>query len=142
MTTTINLMEGSEQAPMSKRMAKFMAKPPRRLDPEVVATRRNKSIRRGKPKGWLDELCELQRWACYYCKRSMSRKERKNPNLVATLDHMLPISRGGRNQRDNLVAACLECNRKKGAMTAEEFALAAGSRSKGERPTRHNSTEA
>ena len=118
------LWNAGEVAPMSKRMARFLAKPPRRLEPEAISARRTKSIRRGRPRGWLSELCELQGWACHYCKRSMSRKPKRNPNLVATLDHMLPVSRGGRNQRDNLCAACLECNRRKGSMTAEEFAIA------------------
>jgi 5-methylcytosine-specific restriction endonuclease McrA len=35
---------------------------------------------------------------------------------------MLPISRGGRNQWNNLVAACLDCNRDKGSLTATEYA--------------------
>lgn len=36
-------------------------------------------------------------------------------------DHVLPISRGGINHPQNLVVACGECNRRKGAMTGREF---------------------
>ena len=74
------------------------------------------------PKGWLTELCELQGWKCAYCRRPMkkTRKGVVTPS-TATLDHALPISRGGRNQRSNLVAACSSCNGAKGSMTAEEF---------------------
>lgn len=38
------------------------------------------------------------------------------------LDHVLPVSRGGRSQADNLVVACVPCNLSKGARTPEEWA--------------------
>jgi len=37
-----------------------------------------------------------------------------------TIDHVLPKSRGGADAWDNLVAACLKCNNKKGNRTPEE----------------------
>jgi len=109
-------------ADMPPKMRKFLSKPPRRIDPATVEARRNKNIRRAQPKGWLTELCELQGWKCAYCRRPMkkTRKGVVTPS-TATLDHALPISRGGRNQRSNLVAACSSCNGAKGSMTAEEF---------------------
>jgi 5-methylcytosine-specific restriction endonuclease McrA len=108
---------------MPAKMRKFLARPPRRLTEEAVSARANKCVRRGgRPKGWLEECCESQNWRCAYCGRSMRRKARKDkPWLTATLDHVLPVSRGGRNQRANLVAACLGCNQSKGALTADEF---------------------
>lgn len=36
-------------------------------------------------------------------------------------DHATPLSRGGTNDRPNLVTACRACNRSKGSMTADEF---------------------
>ena len=36
-------------------------------------------------------------------------------------DHVFPISKGGSNEDDNLVAACVPCNRSKGAMTLEQW---------------------
>lgn len=120
MTDTDVLID--EPAPMSKRMRRFLAKPPHRLMPEAIAARRTKCVRRAKPKGWLEELCEIQRWQCHYCNRHMRRKANpKHPGREATLDHLLPVSRGGKNQRGNLVAACRSCNQAKGAMTTEEF---------------------
>lgn len=47
---------------------------------------------------------------CAYCKA----KE----NL--TLDHILPQSRGGKNEWSNLITACLKCNLKKGNRTPKE----------------------
>lgn len=36
-------------------------------------------------------------------------------------DHVFPISKGGSNEDDNLVAACVPCNRSKGANTPEQW---------------------
>lgn len=36
-------------------------------------------------------------------------------------DHVLPVSRGGSNRDDNLVAACFTCNRSKHNKTTEEW---------------------
>lgn len=51
---------------------------------------------------------------CYYCGKLLTE-------VTATIDHMLPLSRGGKNDRDNLCAACSPCNGFKSSMTAEEF---------------------
>ena len=50
---------------------------------------------------------------CHYCKR-----EAKPADL--TLDHVIPLSRGGQDRLDNLVLACFPCNIRKGhAMPTE-----------------------
>jgi len=38
-----------------------------------------------------------------------------------TLDHKVPLSRGGTHSQDNLVAACRRCNNEKYTKTADEF---------------------
>lgn len=38
-----------------------------------------------------------------------------------TVDHIVPVSRGGSSERHNLQALCETCNRKKGKRTMEEF---------------------
>jgi len=43
---------------------------------------------------------------CYYCRRSVAPKE-------LTMDHIVPLSRGGKSTRGNVVPACKECNNKK-----------------------------
>lgn len=40
-----------------------------------------------------------------------------------TIDHIIPKSRGGTDSWDNLVAACISCNNKKGNRTPEEAGL-------------------
>ena len=48
---------------------------------------------------------------CQYCSR-------KGGEL--TVDHVMPRSRGGEDSWENLVAACLSCNNRKGDRTPEE----------------------
>lgn len=41
-----------------------------------------------------------------------------------TLDHVIPKSRGGKSNWDNLVTACQRCNSQKGDLTPEESGMA------------------
>jgi len=43
---------------------------------------------------------------CYFCKKKIHPKD-------LTMDHMVPIVRGGRSSKGNVVPACKECNSKK-----------------------------
>lgn len=40
---------------------------------------------------------------------------------VPTIDHIIPRSKGGTNDRSNLCLCCARCNRKKGDLMPEEF---------------------
>ncbi len=51
-------------------------------------------------------------YTCQYCGDRGNRLE---------CDHVVPVSRGGPNHLDNLVAACRQCNRSKGAKLVEEW---------------------
>lgn len=51
---------------------------------------------------------------CYYCKEQIPEKFR-------TLEHKLPLNRGGTHSSLNIVMACLLCNTTKRDMTEEEF---------------------
>ena len=42
------------------------------------------------------------------------------------LDHIIPVSRGGGNDQENLTCACRACNRSKGAKTVEEWMVVHG----------------
>jgi len=53
---------------------------------------------------------------CQYC-----QKIPEYSNL--TLDHVLPLARGGKTTWDNIVTACKNCNIKKGARTIEELGI-------------------
>jgi len=43
---------------------------------------------------------------CYYCGAEVLPKD-------LTMDHIVPIVRGGRSTKNNLVPACKDCNNKK-----------------------------
>jgi 5-methylcytosine-specific restriction endonuclease McrA len=53
---------------------------------------------------------------CMYCLRQLNDK-------IGTIDHVFPLSRGGRNIWSNVVASCMKCNRKKDADTPEEAGM-------------------
>lgn len=56
------------------------------------------------------------RYTCQFCDRVLPASE-------LTLDHVIPRSRGGRTDWDNLVACCHACNNRKGDRLPEEAGL-------------------
>jgi hypothetical protein len=71
-------------------------------------------------------LFKLQKGLCYYCKRPMIRQWKHTdrvptPALLATIDHMMPTFRGGKNTIGNKCLACYECNCRKGHMDASQY---------------------
>lgn len=83
-------------------------------NPERVATKnRNRRARLRDAEGAhtaADIAAQLkrQRGKCYYCGVKMIQ-QRGKPNSQ-TVDHVVPLDKGGRNSPDNLVIACLKCN--------------------------------
>lgn len=53
---------------------------------------------------------------CQYCTEKFSGKD-------LTFDHVLPVSRGGRTNWENIVSSCSPCNRMKGDSTPEEASM-------------------
>lgn len=51
---------------------------------------------------------------CYYCGRKYSPSE-------LTMDHKIPLARGGVSEKINIVPACKECNNKKKYMLPVEW---------------------
>ena len=84
-----------------------------RQTPKGKATERKKSAnyraRRQDAEGvvtaedWL-RILEEHNHRCYYCHKR---------TLKMTLDHVIPLSKGGRNSPENVVPACHRCNCKK-----------------------------
>ncbi|MBI4686431.1 MAG: HNH endonuclease [Nitrospirae bacterium] len=56
-----------------------------------------------KTQWWKQKLSEGK---CYYCGKEMLPSD-------LTMDHIVPIIRGGKSAKNNLVPACKECNNKK-----------------------------
>ena len=53
---------------------------------------------------------------CHYCKGKFSKTE-------LTLDHIVPLARGGRSTRGNMVVCCRKCNMEKKYLTPAEMLL-------------------
>lgn len=53
------------------------------------------------------EILKLYKNKCAYCGTSFT------PNNMPVKDHVIPISKGGTNSKDNIAPACNDCNMKK-----------------------------
>jgi 5-methylcytosine-specific restriction endonuclease McrA len=51
---------------------------------------------------------------CHYCRRAVGAR-------ALTLDHVIPLVRGGRSVRGNMVPACKACNTKKQSLLPWEW---------------------
>lgn len=65
---------------------------------------RNSKRRAAKRRRIADE----QGWLCHWCGIPMADQSMLPHS--ATTDHLIPLSKGGSNRRENLVAACKQCN--------------------------------
>lgn len=83
----------------------------------VARRARMKSVEIGDPrpvKAFYRHVKECKRIKCHYCNAVVPKSDRH-------VDHMTPLSRGGRHAVDNLCCACQSCNQRKSTKTAEEF---------------------
>lgn len=69
------------------------------------------------------EVFERDDWRCQICKSRVSRTARVPHPKAATVDHIVPLSRGGKHERGNLQCACYACNCKKGNRAADDQLL-------------------
>ncbi len=60
---------------------------------------------------------ELGKGICYHCQERFKSEE-------LTMDHLIPIARGGKSTKKNCVPSCKICNTKKGHLLAVEVAFA------------------
>jgi 5-methylcytosine-specific restriction protein A len=60
---------------------------------------------------------QLAKGVCYHC------EQRFHPSEL-TMDHLIPIVRGGKSDKKNCVPSCKDCNSKKGHQTRAELAMA------------------
>lgn len=61
-------------------------------------------------------LAEAQNWRCAYCGEKMT--EELGQRRTVTADHIIPRSKGGKDDAKNLVAACYRCNTNRGSTDA------------------------
>jgi 5-methylcytosine-specific restriction endonuclease McrA len=61
-------------------------------------------------------LFARDQYLCLYCGREFHRQQ-------LTRDHVMPVSRGGRDVWENVVAACFHCNSRKGGRTPQQASM-------------------
>lgn len=81
------------------------------LDEQDLKRERQKA-RELRQSQWWKRRCSKGR--CYYCGRSI-------PAAALTMDHLVPVARGGKSTRGNVVPACKSCNNKKKQLLPMEW---------------------
>lgn len=57
-------------------------------------------------------------YKCFYCGKSL---EDMTNDKSYTIDHKIPITKGGSNDEENLVISCRSCNSRKGTKTHNQY---------------------
>lgn len=77
------------------------------LDPEIqshIKLERAKARELKSTSWWKNQI---SKGVCHWCEKKYSSKE-------LTMDHRIPLARGGRTAKDNVVVSCLPCNQERG----------------------------
>jgi 5-methylcytosine-specific restriction protein A len=82
-------------------------------DPKHVARERAKAKELRKSEWWKQALAK---GICHYCRKKFDSTE-------LTMDHILPVVRGGKSVKSNCVPCCKECNNEKKYLTPAEMIL-------------------
>ena len=86
-------------------------------EPPVPSRQASKGKKKGQgPQGlgWWQN--QLEKGVCHYCGLTFAKKD-------LTMDHIVPVSRGGKSTKGNVVVACKPCNSDKKYYTAAELIL-------------------
>jgi 5-methylcytosine-specific restriction endonuclease McrA len=86
---------------------------PDAADPARLRREREKARKLRKTQWW---LTLVNRGVCHYC-------EKRFPPGELTMDHVVPLARGGTSTKGNIVPACRACNRDKKLGTPAERLL-------------------
>jgi 5-methylcytosine-specific restriction endonuclease McrA len=84
-------------------------------DERHVAREREKARALRKTAWWQQQI---QAGVCHYCGKKVGAD-------ALTMDHVVPVSRGGTSTKGNVVPACSGCNKTKKYLTPAEQILAA-----------------
>lgn len=66
-------------------------------------------------------LFDIQQGLCRYCGRRMNLNGPEKSKLLATIDHIVPLRRGGTWAKPNLILACSRCNNYKGCVIIPQW---------------------
>ncbi len=82
-------------------------------DPKHVNRERQKAKEMRKTAWWKNELAK---GICHYCKKKFPLEE-------LSMDHVVPVVRGGKTKKGNVVVCCKTCNSEKKYLTPVEMIL-------------------
>ncbi len=82
-------------------------------DPQRLAREKRKARELRNSQWWKHEITK---GICYYCGKKFDPQD-------LTMDHIVPLSRGGKSNKGNIAVCCKDCNSKKKYMTPVELAL-------------------
>ena len=82
-------------------------------DEKHIAREKKKARELRKSQWWQQQL---QKGICHYCSKHFASED-------LTMDHVLPIVRGGKSTKGNIVACCKQCNNDKKYLTPAEIIL-------------------
>ncbi len=90
--------------------------------PKVIRLRRYVNVPQRSVTWSRKAILRRDRYTCGYCGRQIGDKQRGHilGKHDFTVDHILPISRGGKNTWGNTVCACAACNQRKANRTPHE----------------------
>lgn len=83
------------------------------LDDADVRRERDKARELRRSQWWKRKVAKGE---CHYCGQ-------KTAPADLTMDHIVPLARGGRSTKGNLAAACKDCNNRKKQMLPTEWVL-------------------
>jgi len=81
------------------------------VDEAEIRRQRDKARQLRKSRWWQQRLAA---GICYYCSKTFKAND-------LTMDHVVPLSRGGGSTKDNLVTSCKDCNNKKKTLLPMEW---------------------
>jgi len=76
-----------------------------------IRREKEKARRLRRTQWWMNQV---NKGICHYCRREVGRNE-------VTMDHIVPISRGGKSRKGNVVPACKMCNNRKKSLLPIEW---------------------
>jgi 5-methylcytosine-specific restriction endonuclease McrA len=93
--------------------------------PAVIRLRRFINVPRRRARWSRRGVLRRDRYTCAYCGIQPGEIQggRRLARRDFTLDHVLPVSRGGRNTWGNTICACRACNQRKANRTPHEAAM-------------------
>ena len=84
-----------------------------RKDEKHVAAERAKARELRRSPWWREQL---RKGVCHYCGKQVGEE-------ALTMDHVVPVARGGRSTKSNVAPCCEACNKSKRCYTPAELVM-------------------